>query len=91
MILAAGMKGIEQGDELPLEAPPSMTGFTEHGGLIDQAQLPQSLDEALVHGGISNNVRVKLERIDSEHLDPKKVEPLLKNISGVLIPGGFGK
>ena len=24
-----------------------MTGFTEHGGLIDQAQLPQSLDEAL--------------------------------------------
>ena len=41
------MKGIEQGYELPLEAPPSMTGFTEHGGLIDQAQLPQSLDEAL--------------------------------------------
>ena len=24
-----------------------MTGFTGHGGLIDQAQLPQSLDEAL--------------------------------------------
>ena len=47
VILAAGMKGIEQGYELPLEAPPSMTGFTEHGGLIDQAQLPQSLDEAL--------------------------------------------
>jgi len=47
VILAAGMKGIEQGYELPLEAPPSMTGFTEHGGLIDQAQLPQSLAEAL--------------------------------------------
>ncbi len=47
VILDAGMKGIEQGYELPLEAPPSMTGFTEHGGLIDQAQLPQSLDEAL--------------------------------------------
>ena len=49
------------------------------------------MDEALIHGGISNNVRVKLERIDSEHLDPKKIKPLLNNISGVLIPGGFGK
>jgi CTP synthase len=61
------------------------------GKYINLKDAYKSLDEALVHGGISNNVRVKLERIDSEHLDPKKVEPLLKNISGVLIPGGFGK
>ena len=61
------------------------------GKYINLKDAYKSLDEALVHGGISNNVRVKLERIDSEHLDPKKVKPLLKNISGVLIPGGFGK
>ena len=61
------------------------------GKYINLKDAYKSLDEALIHGGISNNVRVKLERIDSEHLDPKKVEPLLKNISGVLIPGGFGK
>ena len=61
------------------------------GKYINLKDAYKSLDEALIHGGISNNVRVKLERIDSEHLDPKKIKPLLKNISGVLIPGGFGK
>ena len=61
------------------------------GKYINLKDAYKSLDEALIHGGISNNVRVKLERIDSEHLDPKKIEPLLNNISGVLIPGGFGK
>lgn len=47
VILAAGMRGIERGYELPLEAPPSMTGYTEHGGPLRQDQLPQSLTEAL--------------------------------------------
>ena len=61
------------------------------GKYINLKDAYKSLDEPLIHGGISNNVRVKLERIDSEHLDPKKIKPLLKNISGVLIPGGFGK
>ena len=61
------------------------------GKYINLKDAYKSFDEALIHGGISNNVRVKLERIDSEHLDPKKIKPLLKNISGVLIPGGFGK
>ena len=61
------------------------------GKYINLKDAYKSLDEALIHGGISINVRVKLERIDSEHLDPKKIKPLLKNISGVLIPGGFGK
>ena len=51
----------------------------------------KSLDEALVHGGISNNVKVKLKRIDSENLKPENVKPLLKEVTGVLIPGGFGK
>ena len=61
------------------------------GKYINLKDAYKSLDEALIHGGISNNVRVKLERIDSEHLDPNRIKPLLKNISGVLIPGGFGK
>ena len=28
----------------------------------------KSLDEALIHGGISNNLKVNLKRIDSENL-----------------------
>jgi len=51
----------------------------------------KSLDEALVHGGILNNLKVNFTRIDSEHLKIKKLQPILKKLSGVLIPGGFGK
>ena len=51
----------------------------------------KSLDEALIHGGISNNLKVNLKRIDSENLKTENVKPLLKDVSGVLIPGGFGK
>ena len=51
----------------------------------------KSLDEALIHGGISNNLKVNLKRIDSENLKTENVKSLLKDVSGVLIPGGFGK
>ena len=61
------------------------------GKYVNLKDAYKSLDEALIHGGISNNVKVNLKRIDSENIKPEKVKPLLKNVSGVLIPGGFGK
>ncbi len=61
------------------------------GKYVDLKDAYKSLDEALIHGGISNNVKVNLKRIDSENLKPDKIEPLLKDVTGVLIPGGFGK
>jgi CTP synthase len=51
----------------------------------------KSLDEALAHGGISNNVKVNLTRIDSDNLKVENLRSLLKGVSGILIPGGFGK
>jgi len=61
------------------------------GKYVNLKDAYKSLDEALTHGGISNNLKVNLKRIDSENLRAKDVKPLLKNVSGVLIPGGFGK
>ena len=61
------------------------------GKYVNLKDAYKSLDEALVHGGISNNVKVNLKRIDSENLKPENIKLLLKNVSGVLIPGGFGK
>ena len=61
------------------------------GKYVNLKDAYKSLDEALIHGGISNNVKVNLKRIDSENLKPGNIKPLLKNVSGVLIPGGFGK
>jgi len=61
------------------------------GKYVNLKDAYKSLDEALIHGGISNNVKVNLKRIDSENIKPEKLKPLLKDVSGVLIPGGFGK
>jgi len=61
------------------------------GKYVNLKDAYKSLDEALIHGGVSNNVKVNLKRINSENLSPENVKPLLKDVSGVLIPGGFGK
>ena len=61
------------------------------GKYVNLKDAYKSLDEALTHGGIHNNLKVKLKRIDSEDSKTNNLKFLLKNVSGVLIPGGFGK
>jgi len=61
------------------------------GKYVNLKDAYKSLDEALIHGGISNNLKVNLKRIDSKNLKSENVKLMLKNMSGVLIPGGFGK
>lgn len=50
-----------------------------------------SINEALIHGGIDNNCRVKIKRIDSDKVKEHSQKVLFKDINGILIPGGFGK
>jgi CTP synthase len=61
------------------------------GKYVELKDAYKSLDEALTHGGIDNNLKVNLVRIDSEKLKTSEIESKLKNISGIIIPGGFGK
>jgi len=61
------------------------------GKYVNLKDAYKSLDEALTHGGIFNNFKINLNRIDSEGLNNNNISSKLKNISGVLIPGGFGK
>ena len=61
------------------------------GKYVNLKDAYKSLDEALAHGGIFNNLKVNLKRIDSENLKVENLQFLLKNVSGILIPGGFGK
>ena len=51
----------------------------------------KSLNEALSHGGIFNNVRVELNWIESESLNETNVFEHLSNCDGILVPGGFGE
>ena len=61
------------------------------GKYVNLKDAYKSLDEALVHGGIHNNLKVNLVRIESDNLKPSDIKNKLKNVSGILIPGGFGK
>ena len=51
----------------------------------------KSLFEALAHGGISNNVKVKIKNIDTDKLEKNKNKKIFDSINGILVPGGFGK
>ena len=51
----------------------------------------KSLNEALVHGGLANNVRVKLRWVEAEALENEKPALHFEDIDGILVPGGFGE
>ncbi|MGI6221903.1 MAG: CTP synthase [Coriobacteriales bacterium] len=49
-----------------------------------------SVVEALRHAGITNQARIAIEWIHSEAITEKNVANYLKDIDGILVPGGFG-
>ncbi|MGF7005235.1 CTP synthase [Aminobacter sp. BE322] len=51
----------------------------------------KSLIEALSHGGLANNVKVKLDWIESEIFEKEDPAPFLEKVHGILVPGGFGE
>ena len=61
------------------------------GKYVNLKDAYKSLDEALIHGGIFNKVKINLVRIESDKLKINQIKDKLKGISGLLIPGGFGK
>ncbi len=53
----------------------------------------KSLTEALVHGGIANRVKVRINWLDAELFaeNPADVAAMLEPVHGILVPGGFGE
>jgi CTP synthase len=60
----------------------------KYTGLLDAYK---SLKEALIHGGIANNVKVNLEWIESEVFENEDPAPFLEGVHGIMVPGGFGE
>ncbi|MCB1310272.1 MAG: CTP synthase, partial [Leptospiraceae bacterium] len=53
----------------------------------------RSIYEALMHGGIANQVSVEFKRVDPEKLEElneKDVAAVFADVHGILVPGGFG-
>jgi len=50
----------------------------------------KSLSESLVHGGIDHETRVNIQWIESEEIERQGTERILREVDGILVPGGFG-
>jgi CTP synthase len=74
-----------------LKEPKHEVKISVVGKYITLPDAYKSIYEALVHGGIANNARVVINKVDSEDLEKKEgVEKYLGDSQGILIPGGFG-
>jgi len=62
------------------------------GKYIELSDSYKSVDEALFHGGIANDCRVELVKVDSENLeqDERPLDEIFADVDGILVPGGFG-
>ena len=60
----------------------------KYTGLMDAYK---SLNEALVHGGIANNVRVSMRWIDADEFLRGDASAGIQDVNAVLVPGGFGE
>ena len=60
------------------------------GKYIDLKDAYKSLNEALVHGGIQHKLKININYVDSEIIEPKNVGKVLQGVDAILVPGGFG-
>ena len=50
-----------------------------------------SVKESLIHAGISNNVEIQIEWINSEEININNINEVFEDIKGIIVPGGFDK
>lgn len=61
------------------------------GKYVELPDAYKSVNEALLHAGIHNRVKVKIFYVDAEKLENQDVGEVLKEADAVLVPGGFGE
>ncbi len=74
-----------------LREPEGTVNIVVAGKYTDHADAYKSLAEALTHGGIANNVRVKAHWVGSEQFENNRDFKIFEDADGILVPGGFGE
>ena len=72
-----------------LKAPSHKVEIGVVGKYIELQDAYKSVYESITHAGIANDCSVRVQRIDAEDLETEGTA-ILKNLDGILIPGGFG-
>jgi CTP synthase len=61
------------------------------GKYVEYEDSYKSLKEALVHGALAHNLKLRVTWIEAEGLESANYESQLAGFDGILVPGGFGK
>jgi CTP synthase len=73
-----------------LKNPKQATEIAIVGKYICHQSAYESIYESLIHGGIGNNARVRMRRVESEDVEKNGARASLEGVRGILVPGGFG-
>ena len=73
-----------------IEHPKDEVTIAIIGKYVEHKDAYKSLSEALRHGGLKQSTQVNLQWMESEDIEARGAE-ILKNVDGILVPGGFGK
>ncbi|WP_425291532.1 glutamine amidotransferase-related protein, partial [Acinetobacter baumannii] len=60
------------------------------GKYVELPDAYKSVNEALLHAGIKNRVKVQIDYVNAEELESQDVS-ILKTADAILVPGGFGE
>ena len=61
------------------------------GKYVELPDAYKSVNEALLHAGIQNRVKVQIDYVNAEELESQDVAEVLKDVDAILVPGGFGE
>ncbi|HMG33120.1 MAG TPA: CTP synthase [Blastocatellia bacterium] len=92
--LTAGDLDIRRWSELvdTIKNPDGQVTIGIVGKYVELEDSYKSLNEALVHGGVANRLRVQVRWVESEDLvEDADWEDRLRDLDAILVPGGFGK
>lgn len=73
-----------------LKYPAHRTNIGVVGKYIELQDAYKSVYESITHGGIANDCGINIVRLDSEEIEEEGAEKCLKQLDGILVPGGFG-
>ncbi len=74
-----------------LENPNCSVDIALVGKYVELMDAYKSIIESIIHAGTSNECKVNLKMIHSEHINPTNVEAVLGSVSGILVAPGFGE
>ncbi|TXJ10349.1 MAG: CTP synthase [Acinetobacter sp.] len=61
------------------------------GKYVELPDAYKSVNEALLHAGIRNRVKVQIDYVDAEALEQQDEQQVLGTADAILVPGGFGE